>query len=242
MHTARELSSSSFEISAGGRALRIEDVFPGFGERDRLGVVVRSPCGAVGASALILAVVTAFYDIQRERAEDFFVYPDYFLFHVGAPLGNHKMLDVFPSHKEVVVKDDPEELLRAINDRAVTRLLTEDSQPVKPDLRPETLASARILTALAYSPDGRVEGADLGVAGNGVTERYVSAVLEQSREIDDEVRKDIRVGREGLFEKGRPFETYRRLTVDGALTRLASPGGGAGGAEGSQGGSVSEPG
>ncbi len=241
MHTAQELSSSSFEISAGGCALRIEDVFPGFGERDRLGVVVRSPCGATGASALILATVTAFYDIQRERAEDFFVYPDYFLFHVGAPLGNHKMLDIFPSHKEVVVEDDAEELLRAINDRAVTRLLTEDSQPAEPDLRPETLASARILTALAYSPGGRVEGADLGVAGNEVTERYVSAVLEQSEEIDDGVRNDIRVGREGLlFENGRPFETYRRLTIDGALAMLASPRGVAGRAERRQGGSVSE--
>ena len=104
-----------------------------------------------------------------------------------------------------------------------------------------TLASARILTALAYSPGGRVEGADLGVAGNGVTERYVSAVLEQSEEIHGGVRKDIRVGREGLFENGRPFETYRELTVDGALARLASPRSVADGVEGSQGGSVSEP-
>ena len=116
MHTARELSSPAFSIRVEGRAGVLDDVFPDFAERDRLGVVVRHPCGAIGASTLILAAVTAFYDAQRAKGEDFFIYPDYFLFHVGARLGDHGMLDVWPAHKEVVVPDEPEELLRAIND------------------------------------------------------------------------------------------------------------------------------
>ena len=223
MHSAKELGSASFGISLEGKSATPADVLPGFGERDRLGVVVRSPCGAVGASALILATVTAFYDIQRKRAEDFFVYPDYFLFHVGGPFGDHKKLDIFPSHKEVVVGDDPEELLQAINDRAVTRLLVEDSAPAEPDLRRETLASVHIRTAIAYSPDGRVDGADLSVAGNEVTEGYVSCVIDQSEGIDHGVRGAIRAGRERLLENGSPVETYRRLTVDEALARLVSP-------------------
>lgn len=227
MHTTENLASSSFAITADERRVELSELFPGFDERDRLGVVVRSPCGAVGASALILATVTAFYDIQRERAEGFFVYPDYFLFHVGTLLGNHKMLDIFPSHKEVVVEDDPEEILRAINDRAVTRLLAEDAPPTgpraEPNLSRETLASTRIRTAIAYSPRGRVAGADLSVAGNEVTEGYVSDVLDQCEETDARVRNEVRGGREYLLENGRPVETYRRLTVDEILMRLARP-------------------
>ena len=59
-------------------------------------------------------------DRQRARGGAFFIYPDYFLFHVGGPLGDHSMLDIWPSHKEVVVPDQAEALLQAINDRAIT--------------------------------------------------------------------------------------------------------------------------
>ena len=45
--------------------------------------MIRRPCGALGASALITAAITAFYGTHRARGPDFFVYPDYFLFHVG---------------------------------------------------------------------------------------------------------------------------------------------------------------
>ena len=84
-----------FKITVGGRQVRLVDLFDGFGEHDRLGVVISRPCGGVGASALITATITAFYDLHRARGPDFFVYPDYFLFHVGRPLGDHARLDIF---------------------------------------------------------------------------------------------------------------------------------------------------
>jgi hypothetical protein len=169
---------------------------------------------------LILAAVTSFYDVQRERhgPDGFFIYPDYFLFHVGARWGDHGMLDVWPSHKEVVVNDDPEELLRAINDRAVTRLLVEDRNAREPTFERESLASARdrILTSLAYSADGRVAAPDVSVAGNALTESYVDAVFDRSADGAD----SIRAGRHGLRQDGKVVETYRRLTLDEALARL----------------------
>src|SRR5512132_3572890 len=143
MHSSRELRSSSFGVSVDDRPARLEDAFEGFSEQDRLGVVMSQPCGAVGASALITATITAFYDVQRARGEDFFVYPDYYLFHVGRPLGDHGRLDVWPSHKEVVVPENPQQVLDAINDRAITRLVVEDGEPGNPALTPEALASAR---------------------------------------------------------------------------------------------------
>jgi hypothetical protein len=222
MHTARELSSPAFSIRVEGRAGVLDDVFPDFTERDRLGVVVRQMCGATGASTLILAAVTAFYDAQRAKGEDFFIYPDYFLFHVGARLGDHGMLDVWPAHKEVVVPDEPEELLRAINDRGVTRLLVEDRPPRQPRLERESLASARnrVATAAAYSPTGQLADANVLVGGNDVTESYVAAVLEQSSLLTSSARDELVRARRGLYEGGVPVERYRRLSLDDALARL----------------------
>jgi hypothetical protein len=169
---------------------------------------------------LILAAVTSFYDVQREKhgTDGFFIYPDYFLFHVGERWGDHSMLDVWPSHKEVLLSDNPEELLRAVNDRAVTRLLVEDRKAHDASFERESLASARdrIVTSLAYSADGRVTAPDVTVAGNEVTESYVDAVVNESAD----GRDDVRAARRHLHEGGRAVETYRRLTLDEALARL----------------------
>jgi hypothetical protein len=214
MHSSRELTSASFEISVDGGPARVEDLFDGFGEHDRLGVVMSKPCGAVGASALITATITAFYDIQRSRGPDFFIYPDYYLFHVARPLGDHGQLDVWPRHKEVVVPEDPERILEAINDRAITRLVVEDGEPSEPAFEREALASARarIVTCLAYSPAGRVDEADVRIAANEVTEGYVEDIL------DGEAW--LRSARRDLLEDGVPVETYRRIGLDEALARL----------------------
>ena len=211
-----------FEIEVAGRPARIEDLFAGFSEHDRVGLVMRRPCGALGASALLTAAITAFYDVQRARSESFFVYPDYFIFHVGGPLGDHGRLDVWPRRKEVVVADDAERILEAIDDRAITRLLVEEGEPSDAGLPDEPVASARlrIRTCLAYSPAGRVPNADVRIASNPVTEGYVETVLERSREIDPDVRRAIGLGRRELVEDGTPVESYRRIELDEALALL----------------------
>lgn len=212
-----------FGFEVDGRPAGIEDVFEGFGEHDRVGLVMRRPCGAVGASALLTAAITAFYDVQRSRSEHFLVYPDYFLFHVGGPLGDHGRLDIWPRRKEVVVEDDPERILEAIDDRGITRLLVEDGTPGGGSLAEEPVASARsrIRSCLAYSPAGRARDADVRVASNPVSEGYVETVLlERSREIDPDVRRAILAARGELVEGGAPVESYRRIGLDEALALL----------------------
>jgi hypothetical protein len=245
LHSSRELRSSLFRITVGGHEVRLDDLFDGFGEHDRLGVVVGRPCGAVGASALITATITAFYDLQRARGSDFFIYPDYYLFHVGRPLGDHARLDIWPSRKEVVVPEDPEQVLEAVNDRAITRLVVEDGEPAELGFEREALASARarIATCLVYSATGRVRDADVRIASNPVVEGYVAAVLDPETRLAhlrarrDRVRADaiatrlgevapderarIRQARENLFEGDAPVETYRRAGIDEALGLLA---------------------
>ena len=170
MHSSRELQSSSFRIEIDGAPATVDDLLPGFVDSDRLGVVVRRPCGVVGSSALVLTAVTAFYDIQRARSADFFIYPDYFVFHVGRKLGSHNRLDIWPPHKEVVVADEPEEVLRAINDRGVTRLVVEDGAPGDGEFARETLASAqaRIVTAVGQRPHARRRRGDRVQRGDRV--------------------------------------------------------------------------
>ena len=80
MHTADELRSADFRIVVDGNPAQFVDLLPGFGQVDRLGVVVRRPCGGLGASILTLAAVTAFYDIQRARSAEFFIYDKAFTF------------------------------------------------------------------------------------------------------------------------------------------------------------------
>jgi hypothetical protein len=214
MHSSEELRSSDFEIEVGGRPIGIEELFDGFDEHDRLGVVMSRPCGAVGASAVITATITAFYDIQRARGGDFFIYPDYYLFHVGGPLGDHGRLDVWPRRKEVVVGEEPQRVLEAIDDRAITRLVVEDGEPGAPSFEPESLASARarIATCLAYSASGRVAGGDVRIASNPVAEGYVEAILE--------AESQMKLARRELVEDGVPLETYRRIGLDEALALL----------------------
>jgi hypothetical protein len=221
VHSSQELASSAFSVSIDGVPATVGDLLPGFSAADRLGVVVRRPCAAVGASALLLAAVTAFYDIQRERSEEFFIYPDYFVFHVGRQLGSHNRMEIWPPHKEVVVADDPEELLRAINDRAVTRLLVEDGAPGDGAFARETLASARDRSGLAFGPNGRARDADVSIASNEVAESYVDGVLEQSRDVPAAERERIAAARRQLVEGDRPVETYRRIGLDEALGLLA---------------------
>jgi hypothetical protein len=246
MHSARELRSSLFEVRVEGRPAAIPDLFEGFGEQDRLGLVMSTPCGAVGASALIAATITAFYDFHRARGGDFFVYPDYYLFHVARPLGDHARLDVWPRRKEVMVGDEPQAILEAIDDRGITRLVVEDGEPTAPDLEDEALASARgrIRTCLAYSPAGRVRNGDVEIAANDVTEGYVEAILDPETRIArlraegntariaaiesriGEVERDVRLAilreRRALRRDGRPVETYRRISLDEALGLLGS--------------------
>jgi len=209
------LRSEEFAITVVGRPARLGDVFPGFDEHDRLGIVIHDRLGAAGAGSLILAAVTAFYDVLRAAGEPFFAYADFFAFHVGADHGTLRKLDVWPPHKEVVVANDAELILEAINDRGVTRLLVPDSAPAaevpEPALERETLHSAqrRIRSALVYSPTGDATGADILVRGSAHSDAYIDAMLGGPAR--------------GQGTEPRPAQSFRRTEPHRALGLLCSP-------------------
>jgi hypothetical protein len=205
------LRSDEFQITVAGRPAIIDDLFPGFDEHDRLGIVIADDLGAAGAGSLILAAVTAFYDGLRARGEEFFAYADYFAFHVGADRGTLRKLDVYPQHKEVVVPADAELILEAINDRGITRLLVPDGDPVAPEVARETLHSAqrRIRSALVYSPTGQIATADVRVSGSAHSDAYIDAMLGDPAG--------------GQSQQPRPAQSYRRVDLQQALGLLLAP-------------------
>lgn len=246
MHSSTELQSTDFEILIEGERADVAKLLPGFEEQSRLGIVVRDGFGAVGASGLITAAITGFYDILRERYPDgFYRYADYFIFHVGAMCGTHDMLDISPEHKDVPVDDDAEQILEAINDRGITHLLVPDGAPGQPSFREETEngALARLRGAFAYSAGGRVGDADVFIKGTERVDYYVHCVLEfparveelkaegappeaidwaRSRfdEVPDEVAEQRRYGRRELVVEGRTTESFRRIEIEQALQLL----------------------
>jgi hypothetical protein len=226
MHTINIMSYSDFDFELNGRTSSLEEIFPGFNENDRIGVVVRQAGGGMGASALLMSALTRFYDFNRSILGDepgrLRIYPENFVFHVGQRHMDHSWMDIWPPHKEVVVGDDPEEILEAINDRGITRLLVEEIEPVSPTFLRETISSAkhRIVTALAYSPSGRVLQGDIKITSCKAAEDNVLDSLDRSDELSEEVKERLRRERQSLYVDGRITETYRRIEPSDAFRML----------------------
>ncbi len=229
MHTVNTLKTTDFSFSINGNTASLEHVLPGFSKNDRIGIVVKTPGGSVGAGALLMAIVTRFYDFHRpylgNSPGELRIYPEFFVFHVEKFHMNHANLDVWPPHREIIVENEPERILEAINDRGITRLLIEDAEPSSEMnmFMPETISSAeqRIVSALAYSPTGRVENSDVKVMSCKAAEGYILGAIEMSKELSQEEKERLSRGRRDIFVNGRATETYRRITVTEAIKSLS---------------------
>ncbi|WP_158738279.1 hypothetical protein [Alteribacillus sp. YIM 98480] len=230
MHTIDTLNYDDFEFIIENHHVSLEDIFPGFNEKDRVGVVVRQAGGGLGASALLMAALTRFYDFYRPQLGDepgkLRIYPEFFVFHVEKRHMNHTWMDVWPPHKEVIVQeDDPEQILETINDRGITRLLVENMTPtVSPTFLRETVSSAesRIISTVAYSPTGRVNQGDIRINSCPAAEDNVLASIKRSEELSSEEKEKISQSRQHLYVDGCISETYRRINLSETL-RMLSP-------------------
>jgi len=226
MHSSTALRMDAFAVEVDGRPGSADDVWPGFDRHDRVGIVLRGPLDALGASALMALSVTAFYDVLRaEHGDDYHRYADFYLFGQGTDVADYGELDWWPSHKYVqTAADDAEELLRAVNDRAITRLVVPAGAPRDGAFERQTRTSAvaRLRSAIAYDPRGRVEGGDLAITADRVVESYVEVVaFAGSRWVDEQGERDLKAWRETLFTAPKSArETFRRIAVEEALGLL----------------------
>ena len=141
MHTSAILRSDHFHsVDDSGAPIALTGDLR---REDRLGIISpRYEDALLGASGVILAFVTAFYDLQRagqaETGEPFFIYPDYYAFFLGesdavhgqtetAALGQgvsdaYGWLDIWPEEKWIVSQDSGA-LWAQVASHNITRLL-----------------------------------------------------------------------------------------------------------------------
>jgi hypothetical protein len=250
VHTASQLDSSMFSIEAGGSPASREDVFPGWDVNDRVGVICSEPFGALGASHLLQLSITAFFDARPERRNGSAQYPEIHLFHLGERHGDHSYYDFWPPRKEVVVDNDADAILTAVNAHGITWLVVVDGAPVPTEHREAEQEPAldRIRGAFAYHPSGRVADADLLITGlDPQTEQNATLTLDadlalatqaaspprspesgrwrtrftqRATEIASDARAQAAATRRALLEDGCASESYRRIPVAQALEML----------------------
>lgn len=231
MHTTKVMAMEDFDIMMNDVKCSIDGLFLGFKESDRLGIVVRQPAGSAGASAILMASVTRFYDFYRPRlgseSDKLRIYPEFYIFHVGKQHMDHYWMDVWTPNKEVIVEDDPEQILEAINDRGITRLLVEDIPPTRAFFLDETVNSAklRIKSALAYSPTGRVQNPDVCITSCRAAEGYLFSSFKRSENLFKITYEEMEQQRERLKVNGLAVETYRRIDIWDAICMLSNSSG-----------------
>lgn len=173
-----------------------------------------------------MAAITAFYDFYRPNLGDnpgeVWIYPDYFIFHVSDFQMDGFFLDIWPPHKEVIVEDDPEQILEAINDRGITRLIVEDNCPTDSMFLKETITSAknRIKTTIAYSSTGRTSNANIEVTSCQKAEKMIIDSINVSKSLSNNQRQEIINQRKELYINDNIVESYRSINLDNALNIL----------------------
>jgi hypothetical protein len=75
MHTAPYLKDSTIRAERTGEAITLDEVYPGWCEHERLGIVVDSAYGVVGASLLIQIASFLFYEVNPSRRDRWAGYP-----------------------------------------------------------------------------------------------------------------------------------------------------------------------
>jgi len=164
MHTAYHLKEGMFEIEVDGKHVDRQALLQ-WEARDRLGIVVASPFGAIGAGLMIMLAITAFYDMPGKKRRARPIYPDIYLFQVGRPWGNHVQFDFWPEYKEILLPEKAVAILASINSHAITHLLVPEGVPTKTPFRYKEKEAAvdRLKQAYLYSPSGAVPGGNIAL-------------------------------------------------------------------------------
>jgi len=164
MHTAFGLKQEMFEISINGVRATRDRLFTAH-RHERIGVVVTSSLGALGASFLVQLGITAYYDAPDTTRHSSPHYPELYFFHVGGAYGEYSLMDAWPSRKQVYLPDDGPATLEAINSHAITHLILPD-EPNRNDLHgfvEPNAALDRLEGCFLYDPSGRTHDADLAI-------------------------------------------------------------------------------
>jgi hypothetical protein len=82
MHTSTTMKTAEFGFTTMSGPASFDEAFGWFSTDERVGVVVAEPGDGILAAPLVLAAIGAFYEKLRESGDDFYLYPDVFMFHM----------------------------------------------------------------------------------------------------------------------------------------------------------------
>lgn len=177
------------------------------------------PLAGLGATHLIQLVCTMFYDVKPVRRTERRIYPELFAIHVGDWWGGHGNFDFWPPRREVQVPRDHQAVLGAINDRGITRLAIPE-RPVR-DIahrrKEKDCALDGLVTAVVYSPSGRVERPDFAIRSiDARSERDVHKVI---RPIEIAPANAARIGQSAVpVKEGDPDFSARQRELNVHVT------------------------
>ncbi len=127
MHSSG-LRGKDFTLTLRTERLSHAEFFADHTPRTRVGIVAPVGTDGVAAITFLMAAVTAFYDRYRDVGDEFFAYPDFFSFQRESPLTDYGFLELWPN-KDVLIPNDHNQTLAAINDRGINVLLVPDVAP-----------------------------------------------------------------------------------------------------------------
>lgn len=222
MHIIESLRTAFYEVEMGGRPAAHDAVFPAWHARDRFGIVLYEPLAALGAIHLIQLACMEFYDCKPARRQERKIYPEIFAIHVGDWQGMHGNLDFWPARREVRVPDDHREILAALNDRGITRLAIPERVPrgLPHRRKEEDCALDGLVTAVQYSPGGRVAAPDFSIRSNSpLSELDVRRVLHPPQL---SAQATARIGQSGVpVKEGDPDFTPRIMELSARISPQA---------------------
>jgi hypothetical protein len=230
MHTS-DLRPSDFHILQNEQSVAHQNCFQSITQLDRLGFTTESSLDGLGAAALILAHIAAFYDRYRERGTDFFAYPDFFSFQDKLPVTDYGMLDIFPREKNLHLPDDPWDALSTIASRAITVLVVPET--ATPVLRePEVNRDRVILESLRrtvricylYSPTGQTTQEDTTICCKSESvESWGKEVIARAPAVQTEHATKWLEGMWGeQFVEGKLTQSFQQIGLEDAIARIGN--------------------
>lgn len=163
MHTFWKLKERMFTIEIEEACSHRSAIFSGH-RHERLGVVVTTPLGGLGASLFMQLGITAYYD-GRETRQVNPHYPELYVFHVGGSFGEYSLFDAWPARKQVFLPNDGALALATINNCGITHLLLPD-EPAREErhnfIEPNA-ALDRLERCFLYSPTGKTVDANISI-------------------------------------------------------------------------------
>ncbi|KAA3635816.1 MAG: hypothetical protein DWP97_04075 [Calditrichaeota bacterium] len=127
------LKSSDFKISQNGQHITHEKLLSHYSIDVNLAVIAPERVEGVDAALLILAYMTAYYNLKRIEGLDEAVYPKFYSLQFQNPPASYGMLDIWPDKKSMFINPDSNALADKIIENEISILILPSDFQIKLD-------------------------------------------------------------------------------------------------------------